>query len=342
MTEALPPSHRKPGLRNLIQQVRKLVRFLGATDLEHEVNGVIARFDARQRNFETALDELLTELDGIKAELAARYHGTDAAPENRPPGDVTSQDGAPKQSTVSERWRELVEERVAMIRDAALENLLSAAWLEHELLPQLGLHWWAQEFLPACLGPYCGTGLQSFQAPNQFAKYLAHLSGQQISSYLELGLGCGGTFIITIEYLSRFSAVPVTALGVDISIDPILRAYAELNSNAQLLESSTDTPDIGKLLRRRFWDLALIDADHTEEACERDLALVRDNARLIALHDIYNDICPDIEIEWNRLLRIVPRRSSWEFTEQYEEMLRTRNQRLWGIGLVEWPSRHSG
>jgi hypothetical protein len=46
---------------------------------------------------------------------------------------------------------EMIQERVALIREASLENLNSAAWLEHELLPRLGLRSDAKRFLPACL-----------------------------------------------------------------------------------------------------------------------------------------------------------------------------------------------
>jgi len=231
--------------------------------------------------------------------------------------------------------KEMIEDRVATIREAALDNLRSASWLEHELLPQLGLHGLAREYLPKDLGPHCNAGLQSYQAPNQFSKYLAHLATRKISNYLELGAHMGGTFIITIEYLSRFSDAPVHGMAIDQSILPPLRAYQEMRGNVDLLSSPTNDQNVAKLIRRRFWDLALIDADHTEAGCSADFALMRDNAKLVAFHDIYNDVCPYVEVVWKRLLRVVPRRCTWEFSEQYVEMLRTRNQRLFGIGLVE-------
>jgi len=58
--------------------------------------------------------------------------------------------------------------------------------------------------MPDELYQFCGRGLHYWQYPNQFSKYLVRLSQFKVESYLEIGVRHGGTFVITVEYLSRF------------------------------------------------------------------------------------------------------------------------------------------
>jgi precorrin-6B methylase 2 len=54
-----------------------------------------------------------------------------------------------------------------------------------------------------------------WQYPNQFSKYLAELAAHPVDRYLEIGVRHGGTFVITVEYLSRFHPVR-EAIAVDL------------------------------------------------------------------------------------------------------------------------------
>ena len=87
-------------------------------------------------------------------------------------------------------------------------------------------------------------------------------------------------------------------------------------------------------LRSVAWDLALIDADHSEEGCFADYRRLVDLARMIAFHDTYNDICPGVGKVWDRLRTVYPARMLEEFHEQYVEVLRARNERVFGIGVL--------
>jgi FkbM family methyltransferase len=62
-----------------MQQLRKLLRFLSSVDVEQEVNRVIARSEAGQRNLETTLHALRRDLDTTKGNLEAWQRDTDAA-----------------------------------------------------------------------------------------------------------------------------------------------------------------------------------------------------------------------------------------------------------------------
>lgn len=225
-----------------------------------------------------------------------------------------------------------IADAINLLRTSPIENLRSAAWLEYEALPALGLN--AEGRFPQHLRPYQARGLQSWQWPNQFAKYLAFLGEQEVSSYLELGLFNGGTFIITIEYLSRF--VPdFVAFGVDMEVRQPIRTYLEsAHSNVQVRNARTDDPMVCRAVAQRLWDLALIDAGHTEQECWTDYQMVRDYARFAAFHDISNDFFAGVGQVWERIASCMPRRCIAEFIDQYPELLAASGKRDYGLGIV--------
>lgn len=226
-----------------------------------------------------------------------------------------------------------IAEAICLLRTAPIENLRSAAWLEYEALPALGLN--VEGRFPQHLKPYQGGGVQSWQWPNQFARYLAFLSEREVSNYLERGLFNGGTFIITIEYLSRFSP-DFRALGVDMEVRQPVRLYLEsVPSNVQVLSARTNDPIVCRAVAQQLWDLALVDAGHTEQECWADYEMVRDYTRLAAFHDISNDFFSGVEQVWKRITSCVPRRWITEFTEQYPELLIASGKRDYGLGIVQ-------
>jgi hypothetical protein len=97
-----------------------------------------------------------------------------------------------------------LSECINILRNENIKKLRSAAYLENELLPLLGLNNENFHEFPHSLAPCSGHGLKIWQYPNQLAHYLSSLADKDIRSYLEIGVRHGGTFILTVEYLSRF------------------------------------------------------------------------------------------------------------------------------------------
>src|SRR3954470_17323278 len=123
---------------------------------------------------------------------------------------------------------ELDLSRIELLRTADRNTLRDPGWLERQGLPDLGLnHEFLYEgrwpLLPAWLHERAG-GLLAWQLPCQFGPYLAHLTRYPISSYLEIGVRHGGTFVITVEYLRRFREIE-KGLAVDLSETPALAEY---------------------------------------------------------------------------------------------------------------------
>jgi hypothetical protein len=225
---------------------------------------------------------------------------------------------------------------VELIRRAPLEQLREPAYLENELLPRLGLNGEEPETFPASLHPYLGKGLLHWQYPNQFSKYLVELSRHGIESYLELGVRHGGTFVITVEYLSRFKPIR-KALGVDLVPVATLKRYAETRPGVTVHRANSHSEAFRRLVHTEGpFDLALIDGDHSGSGCRQDFETVLDHARLLAFHDIESpSTAAGVVKVWQEVKRDHGDRFAFlEFTDQYEEIKRERGVSYLGIGLA--------
>ncbi len=230
-----------------------------------------------------------------------------------------------------------LESALLAIREAPLDRLVDHGYLEHMLLPRLGLNDEVLREFPANLYKWCGRGLRSWQYPNQFSKYLVYLSQQNICSYAEIGVRHGGTFIITVEYLKRFATVDV-AYAIDIESSHAMRAYTANHPQVRYDIGSSHTPEIVAVLKSRNWDLVLIDGDHSEIGCCADFESVSQNARLVALHDIYSDSCPGVVSVWRHVCATVRREKIVEFVAQYEDVFDRTGAKFLGLGVVDMGS----
>jgi hypothetical protein len=180
-----------------------------------------------------------------------------------------------------------------------------------------------------------GGGLLHWQYPNQFAKYLVELSRHRIGSYLEIGLRHGGTFVITVEYLSRFHPLE-RAVGVDLGRSPTLGRYAASRPGVEVVQADSHSAVFGRRVRDgEPFDLVLIDGDHSEEGCRRDFETVLDRARIIVFHDIVSEQVPGVAKVWQHVRRTHADRFDFlEFTDQYPELCEQTGLRYFGLGIA--------
>ena len=231
--------------------------------------------------------------------------------------------------------RELDAAPLELLRTADLEALRDPARLETEILPALGLNDEELDEFPRELYEHTGKGLRHWQYPNQFAPYLTTLSRLPISSYLEVGVRHGGTFLITIEYLSRFTTLR-KAIAMDVVDSPWLRAQLEGRPGTRMVVGDSQIPQFGWFVEREGpFDLALVDAAHHEETAQRDLEAVRPHANVVVMHDIVSQACPGVGTVWERFR--AEEAGAWEFhefTDQYDDVLERMGGRYLGIGLA--------
>ena len=225
--------------------------------------------------------------------------------------------------------------RTEQIRTAEFASLSSAEYLEKELLPALGLNDEGFEQIPAELYPFCGRGLRCWQYPCQFSHYLVLLSRLGIRSYLEIGVRHGGTFVTTVEYLSRFTPIE-RAVAVDLEDCPALLRYAGTQPGVRFLQMDSRSPEFASFVQREGnFDAVLIDGDHTEEGCWQDFELLRDRAAVLAFHDIVSDVVPGVGAVWNRVRReAADVYEFFEFTAQYASLEARTGKQFLGIGVA--------
>jgi cephalosporin hydroxylase len=227
-----------------------------------------------------------------------------------------------------------LSEVIDRIQNEPLEKLSDPAYLEYRLLPELGLNDRHMHQYPTHLHPYCGIGIDSWQYPNQFSKYLCYLSQCEIRNYVEIGCHKGGTFIITCEYLSRFHKLE-NCVAVDNWPREIMHDYAEHRTNVSYLTNSSCDESFIKLVSSKAWDLILIDGDHSYSGVLHDYNAVGPFAKMIAFHDIKNIFCPGTQQIWQDLQKQYPKEKLHEWTDQYDDVLLRVRGSVMGIGLVD-------
>lgn len=213
--------------------------------------------------------------------------------------------------------------------------------ITEQMICNAGLYPYQPDMLaqfPESLHKYCGRGLGLWQYPNQFAPYLNKVLENKVDSYLEIGVGAGGTFTFTSTELIKAGcrscfAVDVAPIGkvavVNNEGDPFegkLAAFIEANPECSF-HQGTGT-DFLTSHRPYPVDFALIDGDHSYAGVTKDWLTVVGRARIIAIHDISNQSVPGVGRFWNEIKnnRFY---HSFEFTQQYEE-----GKSFLGIGLM--------
>ncbi|HEX8120367.1 MAG TPA: class I SAM-dependent methyltransferase [Solirubrobacteraceae bacterium] len=231
--------------------------------------------------------------------------------------------------------RELDVAPLELLRSADLETLRDPERLERDILPALGLNDEELDEFPRELYEFCGRGLRHWQYPNQFGPYLATLAGQPISSYLEVGVRHGGTFLITVEYLSRFRPLR-KALAMDVVDSPWLRGQLKGRAGMRMVLADSQMPQFGWVLAREGpFDLALVDAAHHESTAQSDLEAVRPHANIVVLHDVVSQACPGVGTVWRRFRD--EETADWdflEFTAQYDDVVQRMGGPYLGIGVA--------
>lgn len=223
---------------------------------------------------------------------------------------------------------------VLLIRNAPLEKLKDACYLEHELLLQLGLNDEVLHEFPTYLDEYYGKGLKSWQYPVQFSKLLVSLSKLTVNNYLEIGCRHGGTFIIITEYLKRFNP-DIRSVAVDPYYSLIMDVYThDINTNTQYIVDYSTSDSFINFSKQQHWDICFIDGDHSYDGAKFDYNLMKNNSSVLIFHDIVNAACPGVVGLWTEMKQITNEAQREEFVDQYlDVILRTGNSYL-GIGVI--------
>lgn len=222
---------------------------------------------------------------------------------------------------------------ISLLRAQTTEQWRSPDYLEHDLLPRLGLNDEAPGSFPPSLHRF-GGGLRVWQYPIQFSKYLAHISHLTVSRYAEIGCRWGGSFIVSLEMLRHFNP-GLPAMAVDLDEYAQLREYANLAGNIEYLIGDSRYGNANRRLREDQ-DFVFIDGGHEAHEVMADFETVKNVARTIAFHDIVGDTTPGVKQFWKGIRMAYPKRMLAEFTDQYADSGGTHM----GIGIIALPARN--
>jgi hypothetical protein len=158
-----------------------------------------------------------------------------------------------------------------------------------------------------------------WQQPQQLAAALCWLSQFRIQRALEIGTFKGWTTTVLGSYLRRFN--PELKL---ITIDPVRQFYdypvwKELGISYQETDSST--------FAGQQFDLCFIDGDHSYSSLKADYENTGRIANICMIHDINEELCPDVERFWKELKERSP-------NQTYEFMEHPDGFKVMGIGAV--------
>ena len=227
-----------------------------------------------------------------------------------------------------------IQRVIDVIQNESPEHLRDPNYLEFRLLPSLGLNDRHMHQYPDHLHKHCGRGIDSWQYPNQFSRYLVYLSDHDITSYAEIGCHKGGTFIITVEYLRRFAQFQ-RGLAIDPWPRQIMHDYCGVRPEITYVTQHSQHPDSVKLLTSHHWDLTLIDGDHSYAGVRQDFDLVHEHSNFVALHDIRNVLCPGTQQMWDDIKKTHSPDQLHEWCAQYDQVLLRMRGSVMGLGLVD-------
>ncbi len=159
-----------------------------------------------------------------------------------------------------------------------------------------------------------------WQCPEQLAPLLVELSHHEVSSWCEIGTFKGWTTTFITAYLRRF--VPDLR---SVTIDPV--NHQKDMSNWDILKIEYLQVDSSELQGQVF-DFCFIDGDHSYSSIDSDYRNLGQYARLCAIHDIQEELCPEVTRFWLELKSNYPPSSFKEY------LYHSHSKAIMGIGLL--------
>lgn len=154
-------------------------------------------------------------------------------------------------------------------------------------------------------------GLKLQQVPEEYAELLLLLKGFNPKTYLELGIGNGGSFAVgcffmkgSLKYAKAVDNLAYKNLGIGQSEGEILEFIGQIDVPQVSFSNSTTDNYFETLEPCEKFDVIFIDADHSYEGVKKDylnaLKHINDSG-LIIFHDINSTVCPGIKRIWNEV-----------------------------------------
>jgi len=151
--------------------------------------------------------------------------------------------------------------------------------------------------------------LEIQQVPEEYVEYLWFLKNANFKTYLNIGIGKGGSFLIETfiqPNLELSIAVDNSSYWAGDQRSSILQKIDWLQSNVKTKVEFYDSNSVEWLKNNRDkrFDAIFIDGDHSYDGLKGDLnnalPLLNDNGYII-FHDINSSECPGVVKIWNEI-----------------------------------------
>ena len=106
------------------------------------------------------------------------------------------------------------------------------------------------------------------------------------------------------------------------------------NKETEFWKTDSKSHSFKKYMENNFFDLVLIDGDHSYEGVKNDYEYIKDRAKIVVLHDIVNNAAEGVVKFWNELKKDKEKYDFFEFKDQYEEVVQKTGSTFLGIGVA--------
>lgn len=156
------------------------------------------------------------------------------------------------------------------------------------------------------------------QVPEEYSRLLLLMKSHKAKSYLELGIGNGGSFAMacfmmqeTLENADAVDCLAYRNLGIGQNEIEILNFIENIKPfmKTQFVDFHNETTDDFFETNEKKYDLIMVDADHSYEGVRKDFVNAQKHINengLIIFHDIASKACPGIIRIWKEIKSEVP------------------------------------
>ena len=108
-----------------------------------------------------------------------------------------------------------------------------------------------------------------------------------------------------------------------------------VNKESTFLRMDSQTTEFRNYMANNRFDVIFIDGDHSYMGVKNDYESSKESGKIYVFHDIVSDACPGVVEFWNELKsKESDTYIFYEFTEQYEEVWNSTQQKFLGIGVA--------
>jgi len=181
-------------------------------------------------------------------------------------------------------------------------------------------------------------GLALMQEPLQFTRLLRLAQAHDVKSFIQIGIGDGGDFILLVEYLASIGR-NVTSWAIDPNVTPQFYRYVHdcdpgafwgVTVEIKIIPFHPNQFPFGLKIPR--FDLGIVDSEHGHEIRRANMMRLDSCSDMLAVHDVSE--IQTVMAAWNEYRATSGRR--WSLINDQQPSVEITNKPICGYGIL-WP-----